>query len=207
MTDPVRVLLFARAPVPGRAKTRLMPELGADGAARLHAELVLATCERICRTPVGPVELWLDGKDPQGFFPFLQANFGVELHVQQGLDLGARMAHAARHALERAERVLLVGSDCPDLDAAYLRSAVALLEDGNEAVLGPAEDGGYVLLGLSRFIPELFRDMPWGTGAVCGESRERLRAAGHQYALLEPLFDVDRPEDYRRYLERADSEA
>ncbi len=207
MRDAARVLIFARAPVPGRTKTRLAPALGPEGAARLHASMLLATCERICGSTSGPVELWTEGEDRSGFFSSLQARFGIGLHTQQGRDLGARMAHAAKAALQKAECVVLIGSDCPDLDGPYLQSALELLEAGNDVVLGPAEDGGYVLLGMTRFIPELFANMPWGTGSVCAETRARLAALDVSYALLKPLFDIDRPEDYRRYLEGAGNEA
>ncbi len=113
---------------------------------------------------------------------------------QQGGDLGARMLFALNHGLARYPRVLLVGSDCPELDADYLgRAAAALLQ--HELVLGPARDGGYVLLGARRPVAPLFADMPWGSDRVLELTLQRARAMGLATALLEPLNDVDRPAD------------
>ena len=114
--------------------------------------------------------------------------------VQEGQDLGARMAYAARSALTRAESVILVGTDCPDLSPEFLKAAIAGLEH-QDAVLGPALDGGYVLLGLRSVESSLFERMPWGSDRVAYVTEQRLDALGWQWSRLAPLRDVDRPED------------
>ncbi len=195
--DPA-ILVFAKAPVSGAAKTRLIPQLGADGAAALQGRLLthaLATA-RAAAPPA--LELWCA---PDTHHPALQAaaqRQRATLHAQQGADLGARMAHAFADALQRFAAAICIGTDCPALSAAHLRQAAAALRAGRDAVLVPAEDGGYALIGLARHEPRLFSDVAWGSGAVLAQTRARLRACGMTWAELETLWDVDRPEDWQR---------
>ena len=193
-----RVMVFARAPTPGKAKSRLIPALGEAGAAALHRRLVMH-CLRAARdSRLGPVELWCapDAGDP--FFRDCERHCGVSLHPQGEGDLGARMQRAFESALARARRAILVGSDIPALSARYLRDADQALVRGDEIVIGPAEDGGYALIGLSRCDPELFRDIPWGGPKVLPETRRRITALGWRLSELPALWDVDRPEDLER---------
>ena len=193
-----RVLVFARAPTPGKAKTRLIPALGEEGAAALHRRLVLH-CLRAARdSRLGPVELWCapDARDP--FFSECERRLGVSLHPQGEGDLGARMQRAFESALARARRAVLVGSDIPALSSRYLRDAERALDGGYDAVIGPAEDGGYVLIGLSRCDRELFRDIPWGGPEVLAETRRRIAALSWRLSELPALWDMDRPEDLER---------
>lgn len=192
-----RILIFAKAPAPGRVKTRLIPALGAQGAADLSARLLEDTVSRFAAAGLAPIELWCapdPGADP---FPELASRYGLWLYRQQGADLGERMRNAADGALERSSAVVLVGTDCPLLDATYLEQALALLE-GNDAALGSAEDGGYVLLGLKQPASSLFSDMPWGSGRVTSITRERMQALGWKWVELPTLWDLDRPEDLQR---------
>ena len=124
--------------------------------------------------------------------------YGVSLHCQSGGDLGERMYQAVREGLTRCRRLVMVGADCPSLDRGYVTAALAAL-DRHHAVLGPAEDGGYVLLGLKQALPALFADIPWGSGAVARLTRERMAALNWTWAELPVLWDLDRPEDLRRY--------
>jgi len=193
-----RVMVFARAPTPGKAKSRLIPALGEAGAAALHRRLVMH-CLRAARdSRLGPVELWCapDADDP--FFRDCERHCGVSLHPQGEGDLGARMQRAFESALAGAERAILVGSDIPALSAQYLRDADQALGRGDDAAIGPAEDGGYVLIGLSRCDPELFRDIPWGGPEVLAETRRRLATPSWRSSELPVLWDVDRPEDLER---------
>lgn len=191
-----RLLVFAKAPVPGQAKSRLVPVLGADGAARLHARLVrralaTATAARLC-----PVELWCSPACDHPYFSALEEEFAATLHVQQGDGLGARMDHALNDALMRASGpAILIGTDCPAIDADYLREAVGTLDRGCDAIIGPALDGGYVLVGLKAPAPSVFKGVDWGTERVLGQTRERLSAAGMAWRELAALPDIDRPED------------
>ena len=194
--DNCRVIVFAKAP--GEAKTRLIPALGAAGAVALHRRLVMHCLRAASESRLGPVELWCapDTSDP--FFRECERRLGTSLHAQGEGDLGARMQHAFESALARAGRAILVGSDVPALSAQYLHDADRALLRGNEVVVGPAEDGGYVLIGLSRCDPELFRDIPWGGPEVMAETRRRIAALAWRSSELPVLWDVDRPEDLER---------
>lgn len=199
MPDPspdAAVLVFARAPLPGAAKTRLIPLLGAEGAAALHRRLVRQALASAAAA--GAAELWCA---PDCSDPFLQAaaaDCGASLHAQRGNDLGARMADALADALRRQRYAVCIGSDCPALNTRHLQQAIAALREGHDAVLAPAEDGGYALVGLARPAPGLFAGIDWGGSTVMAETRDRLRAGGLRWLELETLWDVDRPEDYRR---------
>lgn len=192
--------MFARAPVPGRTKTRLIPALGAAGATELHRALVRHALTQAAAAAPTRLELWGTGDDPGDELGQWAREFGAELYWQVGDDLGMRMQRALAAALERTEAALVIGSDCPWLDAVSLQRAQAALAR-HDAVLGPAEDGGYVLLGVSRADGRLFDDIPWGTDQVLAVTRDRLEALGWNWLELEPRGDIDRPEDLVR-LER-----
>ncbi len=193
-----RVVVFAKAPEPGRVKTRLIPALGEAGAAVLHRRLVAHSLRAATDAALGPVELWCDPDIGDPFFSDCERDFGVSLHAQGQGDLGARMERALDAALTRASRAILVGSDIPGLSAQYLRDAERMLLAGNDAVIGPAEDGGYVLIGLSRCDPRLFRALSWGGPEVLAQTRERIAALRWRSSELPALRDVDRPEDLER---------
>lgn len=193
-----RILIFAKAPAAGRVKTRLIPALGPQGAAELHARLLGEVVARLSAARIAPIELWCDPDPAAVPFARLARAYGLTCHRQQGADLGERMRRAAAEALGRGAPVLLVGTDCPPLDGAYVASALAAMA-GQDAVLGPAEDGGYVLLGLRRAAPELFADLPWGTEQVAAITRERMQGLGWRWAEQPALWDLDRPADLPRY--------
>ncbi len=184
-----RLVMFTRFPEPGRAKTRLIPALGAVGAAALHRRLAERTLA-VLRATAFDVEVWVTGAPLAGFTDWLgPATFR---HQVEG-DLGARMAQALDPA-----PAIIVGSDLPDLAPEHVEAAAAILARG-EVALGPAEDGGYWLLGLSAPAPFLFDGMAWGTDAVLAETLRRLGTHGRAYALLPTLADLDRPEDLDRF--------
>jgi len=193
-----RVIVFARAPEPGKVKTRLIPALSAAGAAELHRRLVRHSLGAATGARLGPVELWCAPDTGDPFFRECERRLGVSLSAQGEGDVGARMQRAFESALARARRAILVGSDIPALSAQYLRDADQALVRGNKVVLGPAEDGGYVLIGLSRCDPELFRDIPWGGPEVMAETRRRIASLAWRSMELPVLWDVDRPEDLGR---------
>ena len=192
------VLIFARAPVAGNVKTRLIPLLGNHGAAALYRNLIGRALAVARESGVGPVELWCTPDTDDVFFAACRDRFHVTLHRQHEGDLGARMLNAFGDALTRSRHVLLAGSDCPSLTAADLREAAGALHEGCDAVFCPAEDGGYVLVGLSQAMPALFDAMMWGTPTVMEETRQRLRNLGWRWHELPVHWDVDRPEDYQR---------
>ncbi len=199
------LLVFAKAPLPARVKTRLAAELGAARAALLHRLLLRHTLEELCggiRSVPLAVELWCAPHIRHPFFRECRRRYALALHRQRGRDLGARMHHAFTTALRRHRAVLLAGCDCPQLTTAHLRQAHAALA-GCDAVLIPARDGGYVLVGLRRPAPFLFSDMPWGSSAVLAETRRRLRRKGYRWLELPPLADVDEYPDLLQLLDRA----
>ena len=191
-----RIVIFAKAPVAGFAKTRLIPALGAETAARLARRMLLHTLQEARAAAVGPVELCVTShpSDPvwQGFPP-LEGLCWTEQAVG---DLGVRMAEAARRASAVGEQVLLIGTDCPQLDAMHLRQATELLHD-SDAVLYPTFDGGYALLGLRRFDPRPFEQIPWSTAEVADRTIGRVRALGWSLAVGGMLHDIDDSTDLR----------
>lgn len=191
--DP-EIAVLARAPVPGRAKTRLIPALGAHGAAALQERLTEHAVAAACAAGLGPVTLWAAPDPAHASFRELVTRFSIRLARQAEGDLGARML--AAFAKSRGA-TLLIGSDCPALAADDLRRAATALRD-HEVVLIPAEDGGYVLIGLRRPHAGLFADMAWGTDTVLAETRRRIARLGLSAHELDPLWDVDRPEDLAR---------
>nr|VFK54894.1 MAG: hypothetical protein BECKTUN1418F_GA0071002_10602 [Candidatus Kentron sp. TUN]VFK58786.1 MAG: hypothetical protein BECKTUN1418D_GA0071000_10901 [Candidatus Kentron sp. TUN]VFK60647.1 MAG: hypothetical protein BECKTUN1418E_GA0071001_10592 [Candidatus Kentron sp. TUN] len=188
-----RILVFAKAPIPGMVKTRLIPTLGAQRAAELQTALIYHTLATTAQSGL-KVELWCypDGKHP--LFLTCARKFAIVLRTQKGADLGARMYHAVKMALA-AGPAILIGTDCPTLTAEELRETSMRLERGSDAVLGPALDGGYYLLGLNRIHPSLFEDISWGSNRVLAETRRRLRILDWQWRETPARRDVDRPGD------------
>lgn len=175
----VAVLVFSRAPVPGRVKTRLIPRLGAWRAARLHARLTAHALATARAAGCGPVELHDTAK-------------------QRGADLGARMHHALSRALRQHRAAIVIGSDCPALQPGDLRRAARWLAGGCDVVLAPAEDGGYVLIGARRVSARLFSGIEWGSSAVYQATVQRLSELEWRWRGLRELWDVDRPGDLER---------
>lgn len=187
-----RILLFARAPRPGKVKTRLIPDLGETGALAIHVQLVRRQLEVLASEPLCPVQLWLDEPSTDPLFD----GFKGQVYLQSGEDLGQRMHHAASVALQEAEAVIIIGSDCPGLDRAYLAEALhALSLPERDVVIGPAEDGGYVLIGLKMAASQLFSNIDWGTERVLQQTLQSLGQLNLGYQLLRPLCDVDTKDD------------
>jgi rSAM/selenodomain-associated transferase 1 len=188
------VIVFAKAPVPGLAKTRLAPALGAAGAAALAQRMLHHALAQAQAAGVGPVELCAA---PDATHPALQAaaaEHGVTLTEQGTGDLGLRMHRAFARSLMHPGHALLIGTDAPALDASVLRQASRALQD-HDVVFEPALDGGYALVGQRRADPRWFSDMSWSHARVMEDTRARLRAAGVRWAELEPVADVDEPGD------------
>ncbi|HXZ96295.1 MAG TPA: TIGR04282 family arsenosugar biosynthesis glycosyltransferase [Burkholderiales bacterium] len=196
--DSCRILIFAKSPEAGEVKTLLIPLLGAEGARVLQERLVRHALATAVEAKVGTVELWCTPSTEHPFFARCAEEFGVALRSQGPGDLGQRMFHAFQKSLCHSERVLLVGSDCPSLTPQDLRQAVEKLKNGNEVLLGPTEDGAYVLIGLSRCSPRLFQGIAWGGSHVMEQTRQRLHKLGWRWFELPVLWDVDRPDDWRR---------
>ncbi|MFO1412928.1 MAG: TIGR04282 family arsenosugar biosynthesis glycosyltransferase [Burkholderiales bacterium] len=186
------LLVFAKAPVAGAVKTRLAATVGPERALAVYRALLDTTlaCADAARAAgvVRRVELWGTPEGDATALDVLSARHGFTRHAQQGADLGARMAHALAATLQGAPRALLAGTDCPVLTPEYLALAAAAL-DAHDAVLGPAEDGGYVLVGARR--PVTFAGVRWSTPHACADTRAAFAAQHATCALLPPLWDVD----------------
>ncbi len=196
MTSRVGVAILARAPVPGAAKTRLIPALGAVGAARLQRWMLQRTVAMALVADVGPVSLWCAGDPAHPDFAVCRAFGRVDLHPQAEGDLGERMLAAVASSPTPAG-TLVIGTDCPALGAAQLRESARAL-GGNDAVVIPAEDGGYVLIGMKTPAPEAFAGVDWGSARVMAQTRQRLAALGWRWHEADPLWDVDLPQDLER---------
>ena len=193
-----RLLVFAKAPVPGRVKTRLISRYGPKGAADLYKAITRRTLLLLQATPLCLVELWCTPDSRHSFFATCRRDYGVRLRIQRGADLGRRMDHALRNALIDCRYAMVIGGDVPSLEVQDLRFALQALAVGQDAVLGPAEDGGYVLIGLRRPCPSLFEGIDWGGPRVLAATRRRLERAGLSWAELPLRWDVDRPAEARR---------
>lgn len=193
--------VFARAPETGKAKTRLIPALGPEGAAILHAGLVERTLQTACGQG-RDVQLWCHPNPDQPFFSHCADRFAVTLHPQTGDDLGQRMAHALTAALKDHEHAVLIGTDCPGLTTKDLDRAFAALEEGADAVFGPASDGGYYLVGLRQPRPGLFSGIDWGSDRVLSQTRSRACELGLDCRLLATRRDLDTPADLQAFQDR-----
>jgi rSAM/selenodomain-associated transferase 2/rSAM/selenodomain-associated transferase 1 len=195
--DACAIAVFARAPEAGHAKTRLIPLLGAIGAARLQQLLIARALATANTANIGPITLWCT---PSADHPLLEraaADAGANRAGQCDGDLGARMQAAAHAMLVNFARVIIIGTDCPALTAAQLRDAAGALAE-HDAVIIPAEDGGYVLLGLRRSDARLFTQVEWGGAQVMAATRRNLAALGWRWHAMTLSWDVDRPEDFAR---------
>lgn len=185
------LVVFARAPEPGRVKTRLAPLLGEKGAARLYERMIANTLRTASLAGFDSKWLFSAGK-----LKSLPA--GYQLRSQGRGNLGERMHRAFALVLKQHRSAILIGSDCPALTPADLRAAARALRGGMDAVLSPAEDGGYALIGLRRNSRRLFKGIDWGEPSVLAQTRQRLARLGWRWEELRSVWDVDRPEDVAR---------
>lgn len=193
------LLVFLRFPQPGKVKTRLVPALGAEGAAQLYramAAQVVATARTVAR-PGLQVRLWVEPVTAVDEARRWLGGSADAYHGQPEGNLGSRLEHAFRTAFaDRARRVVVIGTDCIELGPALLDQALTALHD-HDAVLGPALDGGYYLLGLRRLLVPVFRDIPWSSSRTAAVTRQRLGELGASLHQLPMLRDIDTPEDLR----------
>ena len=197
------MIQFAKWPEKGRVKTRLVPALGEQGALDAHIALTRAVLERLVATGL-PVTFWWDRPLTQppaeaaGILAALDHN-GVTQRVQYGDDLGARMTDALSWGIGLAGKAIIVGSDCPSVDSSYIARASEAL-DAVDVVLGPADDGGYVLIGARTTMDAMLSGIDWGTPSALEQTCRRLDEEGLRWRCLEPLWDVDEPEDWARFV-------
>lgn len=193
-----RILIFAKAPVPGCCKTRLAAGLGPRRAAAVYRRLLRATVAEAVHSEAAPVELWCSPDTRHPCFASLRRDHALALRRQPDGDLGRRMHAALASALTRARGALVIGGDCPVLSGVHLHAALDMLANGTDAVFAPAEDGGYALVGLRHPRPALFRGVSWGGTQVMTQTRRRLDMLNLRAGYLESVWDIDTPADFRR---------
>ena len=187
------VCVFAKAPISGQVKTRLLPALSKQQACRAH-ESLLQHCISQIQHPDWQSQLWSTDIS----HPYIQTcaqQHAMILHEQQGMNLGEKMAFAVQQSLENFQYVIIIGTDCPSLDASLIAEAVQYLRNGTRVVLGPATDGGYVLIGFSVEANSIFTNIDWGSDQVLNATRTRLREADLTWHELTEHRDIDRPDD------------
>ena len=199
----IALIIFAKAPVAGQAKTRMIPALGAQGSAGLAQQLLLHAVQQAAQVPWDALELCVSPDTTHPAFALAQdlvqkstatPHSPLTLSPQGDGDLGQRMHRAFVRGLSRHSAVLLMGTDAPGLSAQVLQQAAQSLQT-HDAVFVPAHDGGYALVGLRRPAPELFEDMVWSTASVMAETRIRAHQAGVHWCELAPVHDMDEPTD------------
>lgn len=191
------VLIFARSPCPGKVKTRLIPELGWEGALNLYLNLLTRLISMLDQSDLN-IELHVLGDLEAPELKKLNKDYDIKILPQSGDDLGERMELAASNALIHYRYVALVGTDCPGMNQDILADTFKWLKQGADAVIAPAEDGGYVLLGLQNVDPCLFKGIAWGSEKVANQTRDCLNRLGWNYVEHPLMWDVDRPEDWHR---------
>ena len=193
------ILLFAKAPVEGQVNTRLIPDIGKQAATQLQHELIEQRLSILTGSSLAAVELHCLPNTSHQCFLEAEQSYPLTLLNQVGDDLGERMCNALTVALQKYRFCILLGTDAPALDAEAIAMAIAHLRAGDPVVFVPAEDGGYVLLGLSEVHRFLFEGISWGSENVMQQSRHALVANGVDYRELDTCWDIDRVEDYQRY--------
>ncbi|NNM51081.1 MAG: glycosyltransferase [Pseudomonadales bacterium] len=191
---PVHIVIFAKAPQPGKVKTRLIPLLGAEMAAHMAHRMLQYTLEQALLARIGPVELCASPAVTENTWRAVKLPTEVLVSEQGEGDLGQRLSRATLRHVQAGAAVLLIGTDCPYLDADTLRQAAQTLIH-HDALMIPAFDGGYVLLGLERHHPSLFEDIAWGTSSVAYETKARLHSLGMNLVTLPFRYDIDEPAD------------
>jgi rSAM/selenodomain-associated transferase 1 len=204
MNRQTHIIIFAKAPLAGFAKTRLIPALGEKGAAQLAKRLFDHALAEALSADIGSVELCVTPGLENHCWKNFQFPENLTLTEQGEGDLGERMARASKRSLGYHESVLLIGTDCPELNRSYLQEAADELSC-HDACLTPVSDGGYALMGLKAFHSSLFEDMPWSTDKVSALTLERFRKLDWQVAHLKPLHDIDEADDLKYLPEKFSS--
>lgn len=192
--NQIRTIIFAKTPLPGVAKTRLVPALGLEGSATLARRLLEHTVAQAVEANIGPVELCVAPSIEHPIWREVVVPDGVCWSEQGEGELGERLSRVAQQRIEKGEQLLLIGTDCPQLDALCLREASAVLAHYDTCLI-PVSDGGYALLGLRRYDHSLFTGIPWSTDKVAQLTRQRISAAGLSLKTLAQLHDIDEPAD------------
>ena len=190
-----KLLIFCKAPIPGTTKTRLLSVLSEKQAAELHIKLATDTINQAIRSQLCSIEIWCS---PDTDNPFFQT-FEVDLKQQHGVDLGERMYYAFQTTLAQYSSVIIIGTDSPSMTINDFDQAFTKLEEGNDVVIAPAEDGGYTLIGMKKEVWPIFKNIDWGSSRVFDQTISEVNKLNLQWHKLPMQWDVDRPEDLQRY--------
>ena len=193
------ILVFAKAPEVGKVNTRLIPDLGLAGATSLQEELLHHRLSTLDDAALCDVVLYCAPSTEHAVFKTCRQNYRVTLATQKGEGLGQRLVYGMHEALQQYQHVILLGTDAPALDVTQIEQAIAELRSGKDTVLVPAEDGGYVLAGVSGAQQELFDGISWGTDQVMQQTLAKIDSLGLDHSVLQTSWDIDRYEDYLRY--------
>ncbi len=196
--DDVTFLIFAKAPIPGLAKTRLIPFIGQEQAAELQKRMLCNIVEKVATLEIDTVQIWCTPDSQHPVFMDCQQQYKVSLYNQIEGDLGQKMAFGLDYAFQQCGRVIIVGTDCPVLSTQDIHDAMNQLIQDNEAVIIPAEDGGYVLIGLNKNEPVVFKDIDWGTNQVLKQTLNHFEKLNIHYQVLNKKWDVDEIDDLKR---------
>ena len=195
----VCLIVMAKAPVPGQVKTRLIPTLGQENTAKLYRNMLRETSGKMLRSRICPIQIWCYPNVKHPDFVGLEQQ-GANLFQQRGNDLGERMHNALAQVLQTFKAAVIIGCDCPLMSPVIVQTAFTELSGETfDTVMGPAEDGGYYLLGLKKAEQSLFQNVSWGTARVLDQTRYRLTRLGWRWSELNTLWDLDRPEDFSRF--------
>jgi len=189
-----KLIIFSKAPIAGQVKTRLIPSLGIDKATKLHRYMLEQTVIKVSRLNDISCELHCAPDTDHDFFNMLAEKYAIKLVSQQGLDLGERMANAMEVSLKNSSQCIIIGTDCPMMTPSYMQQAFAQLTD-TDVVIGPAKDGGYVLIGCKVFNAQIFSQVSWSTTRVFKQTVKNINQLHLKYYKLNTLSDVDIDED------------
>lgn len=187
------IIIFTKAPIVGQVKTRLIPYLGAEKACELYRNMLHHTIEQANDCRNARIQLWCFPDTRHADFQQLSHQFDLSLHQQQGDELGERMYRALKY--NDKNNTVLIGCDCPQINTALLQTALEQLRFGKDAVIGPAHDGGYYLIGMKTADESIFHDMKWGSDQVFNKTKARMQKRNLNVHQLMTLHDLDRPED------------
>jgi len=195
-----RLIVFVKAPVAGKVKTRLGASVGMLNAARLYKLLCYNYLKKVSLCPEVDVEVWASPDTHHPFFLRCRRELGITIRRQPSGSLGERMYRSIQVSLRSCSTVILTGSDMPDISGADLKQAISSLDDSADVVFSPAFDGGYGLVAMKKPVKSIFYGMHWSCSNVLDISLRRLERQKHSVRLLPAHIDIDTLSDYRKYL-------
>lgn len=193
------IVVFCKAPIAGQVKTRLLSHLSAQQAVDIHIELSQQTLLLVSQAQLCPIQLWCSPDSSHAFFHQCLDDYPLSLHEQQGSDLGEKMHHAISSVLKRSSKVLLIGSDCPSLRVDDFEFAINQLQSANTVVVAPVEDGGYVMVAMTKPYPQLFLNKTWSHNNVLTDLQHSIEQSGLTMIKTKQQWDVDTFDDLQRY--------